>query len=257
MCALFDSGLPRPVSPIQPAPLKFPRIAGAEIAASIYGSQVAGDFYDCFRVGKERILFGLLDVAGRDETKRPILQAAETIFRSDGAALFSPVDLNESDAMVKLCVRLNLGIMEKAAGVRPCPAFIGCYHERFGTLCYTNAGHTPGLLRDRTGVAELGPTGLSLGLFSHATCEAPTFGMEKGAAILVVSRGVVDGGSGAENGDSAQGTLGLEPIKDKLRTSSARSAEALSEAILQGAVQTVNGPTPSEDMTALVLFRAS
>ena len=129
--------------------------------------------------------------------------AARTISRSSpppqkfsarlGPELFSSPDINESDAMVKLCLDLNRGLMEAAAGVHACPAFIGCYHERFGTLCYTNAGHTPGLLRDSTSITELASTGLPLGLFSHATCEAPTVALEKGAVMLLVSRGVVEG----------------------------------------------------------------
>ena len=139
---------------------------GAEIAATTYGKRVAGDFYDSLRVGPERTSFGLLDVAGRRESNQQILSAAQKIFRTLGPELFSPPDINESEAMTTLCLRLNRGIMEAASGVHACPAFIGCYHERFGTLCYTNAGHTPGLLRDQTGIVELGSTGLPLGLFS-------------------------------------------------------------------------------------------
>ena len=99
----------------------------------------------------------------------------------------------EAEAMVTLCLQLNRNVMEAAAGVHSCPAFIGCYHERFGTLCYTNAGHTPGLLRDASSITELASTGLPLGLFSHATCDAPTVALEKGALLLLVSRGVVEG----------------------------------------------------------------
>src|ERR1035438_5006970 len=56
-----------------------------------------------------------------------------------------------------------------AAGVRSCSAFLGCYNEELGTICYANAGHTPGLLRDPSGITELPATGLPLGLFSAST----------------------------------------------------------------------------------------
>ena len=154
-------------------PGEFPKISGAEIAATTYGKRVAGDFYDSLRVSPERILFGLLDIAGRRESNQRLLSVAQKIFRDLGSELFAPPDINESEAMVTLCIQLNRGLMEAAAGVHSCPAFLGCYHERFGTLCYTNAGHTPGLLRDSTGISELASTGLPLGLFSHATCDAP------------------------------------------------------------------------------------
>ena len=173
-------------------PGEFPKIRGAEIAATTYGKRVAGDFYDSLRVSPERILFGLLDVAGRRENNCPSLRPRPTIFRTLGAELFAGHDINESEAMVTLCLQLNRGVMEAAAGVHSCPAFIGCYHEKFGTLCYTNAGHTSGLLRDSAGITELSSTGLPLGLFSHATCDAPTVALEKGAVLLLVSRGVVE-----------------------------------------------------------------
>ncbi len=257
MCALFQSGVPQPpVDPIARAPFSFPKIVGAEIAATIFHHRVAGDFYDCFRVSPERILFGLLDVAGRPDTNRLILDTAQKFFRTLGVELFARPDINESDAMVQLCVQLNRGIMEKAAGVHSCPAFIGCYHEKFGTLCYTNAGHTPGLLRDSTGVVELASTGLPLGLFSHATCEAPTVGFQKGAALLLVSRGVVEGISkDKDNNDGEDAEFGLERTEAFLRSDHSASAQSLCAAILHEAGEFVGEPLVPDDMTALALMR--
>ena len=62
-----------------------------------------------------------------------------------------------------------------------------------GIVCYFNAGHTPGLVRDRSGCSELPATELPLGLFSHVACEAPMVALEPGATLLLVSRGVVEG----------------------------------------------------------------
>ncbi|HTU40749.1 MAG TPA: SpoIIE family protein phosphatase [Candidatus Aquilonibacter sp.] len=260
MCALFHPEVPQAVEPTEPAQNKFPKIAGAEIAASIFQNRVGGDFYDSFSVGQERILFGLLDVAGRAETNRTILDAAQKLFRTVGSQLFAPFDMNESDAMVQLCIQLNIGIMEKAAGVHPCPAFIGCYHERLGTLCYTNAGHTAGLLRDSTGVTELSSTGLPLGLFSHATCEAPTVGIEKGAALLLVSRGVVDGiskDSKDRDTEGEDGEFGLERTKNFLRSDHSPSAQSLCASVLHQVGQFIGEPLVPDDMTALALIRTA
>lgn len=196
---------------VAPPPALFPKIEGAEIAAAVAGQRLAGDFYDSFRVSPERILFGLLDIAGRREANRALLAAAQETFRSVGAELFSLVDINESDAMTDLGLRINRKLIEVSEGVHPCPAFIACYHEKFGTLCYTNAGHTPALLRDDKGVVELSSTGLPLGLFSHSTLEAPIVGVQKSGALLVVSRGVVECGS--ENHDPAH-EFGLEHVKE-------------------------------------------
>lgn len=233
----------------------FPKLVGAQISASNSGERVAGDFYDCIRVGPERVLFGLLDVAGRRETNQNILDAARETFRTAGIELFSPDDINESDAMVKLCLRLNYGVMEAASGVHPCPAFIGCYHEKFGTLCYTNAGHTPGLVRDDGGIAELGSTGLPLGLFSHATCEAPTIVLEKGSALLLVSRGLVEGKS--KNGDGDDSEFGLDRAKDFLRSDASSTASALCVSFMNAVEQFVEKPTVPDDMTAIAFVRTA
>lgn len=253
MCPLFRSRVPEPPPALEPVAGEFPKVDGAEIAATTYGQRVAGDFYDSLRVSPERILFGLLDVAGRRQNNQQILAAAQKIFRSLGPQLFSLPDINESEAMTTLCLRLNRGIMEAAAGVHSCPAFIGCYHEKFGTLCYTNAGHTAGLLRDGTGIAELASTGLPLGLFSHATSDAPTVGLEKGAALLLVSRGVVEGKCKDDKSEDME--YGLERVKERLQADTSRNAQALSAAVLNAVGEFTCQPLVPDDMTALVFMR--
>lgn len=231
----------------------FPVMAEAEIAAATYGPRVGGDFYDSFRANSERVLFGLLDVAGRRNDTQQVLSAAKMLFRTLGVELFASPDINESEAMTELCHRLNEEILQVAEGVRPCPAFVGCYHERFGTLCYTNAGHTPGLLIDRHGPANLGATGLPLGLFSHATCEAPTAGMERGAALLLVSRGVVEGQ--CQDKQAQDPEFGLERVREYLRTQPHSSAQSLCSALLTAVASFSCEASNLNDMTALALLR--
>ncbi|MCU1302854.1 MAG: serine phosphatase [Candidatus Sulfotelmatobacter sp.] len=255
MYSLFRSHASEPPPVLEPVPSDFPIIDGAEIAATTYGKRVAGDFYDSLRVSPERILFGLLDVAGRRETNQRILSTAQNIFHNLGAELFSRADFNESEAMIELCLRLNRGLMEAAAGVHPCPAFIGCYHEKFGTLCYTNAGHTAGLLRDRTGIVELTSTGLPLGLFSHATCDAPTVALEGGAVLLLVSRGVIEGRYKDDSAEDQE--FGLERVKERLQSEPSSNAQTLSASILNRVGQFISEPLIPDDMTALVFARTA
>jgi serine phosphatase RsbU (regulator of sigma subunit) len=254
MHSLFHHDTSHPAPSVEPVPTVFPSMAGADIAAVFVGKRVAGDFYDSIRVSPERILFGLLDVAGRREENRGILRAAQQIFRTLGPELFSRPDLNESNAMTELSLRINRGLIETSTGVHPCPAFIACYHEGFGTLCYTNAGHTSGLLRDSTGTVELPSTGLPLGLFSHATCDAPTIGMEKGAALLLVSRGVVEFGDNHQNSEEG---FGLKRIMDLLQTSPACGAPALCVSIMEAVDAFVAGSQVYNDRTALALIRTA
>jgi sigma-B regulation protein RsbU (phosphoserine phosphatase) len=254
MRSLFDPREPEPPPSIEPVPTIFPTIAGADVAAVFVGNRVAGDFYDSIRASPERILIGLLDVAGRREDNRSILTAAQEVFRRAGTELFSRSDINESDAMTELSLHINRTLIDASTSVRSCPALIACYHEKFGTLCYTNAGHTPALLRDSTGIAELDSTGLPLGLFSHATSDARIVGMEKGAALLLVSRGVITC-EGGGNGSSEE--FGLERIKQLLQNAPAAGARSLCTSILNSA-NDFGGSLPiCDDRTALALIRTA
>ncbi|MFZ1139493.1 MAG: PP2C family protein-serine/threonine phosphatase [Candidatus Sulfotelmatobacter sp.] len=251
---LFHSSVPNGALTVEPVSAPFPNIEGAAIAADFLGKRVAGDFYDALRVSPERVLFGLLDVAGRREDNRGILAAAQEIFRNVGTELFSRPDINESDAMTELSLRINRGLIETSHGVHSCPAFIGCYHEKFGTLCYANAGHTPGLLCDRSGIAELGSTGLPLGLFSHVTSDAPTIGLEQGAALLLVSRGVIECEGRPEQSNEE---FGLERVKQLFQAAPTGGAQALCASILSSVADFGVESLQCDDRTALALVRTA
>jgi serine phosphatase RsbU (regulator of sigma subunit) len=159
--------------PEEPLRAEAPEIERAEIAAVYYGQRQAGDFYDFFRVNEKRVLFCLLDAAGDLQTTRSLISLTQRSLRDSAAKLLADDDINETDAMIELCLTLNRTVLNGSQKVHPCPAFVGCYNERLGLVCYFNAGHTPGLVRDQGGITALEATGLPLGLFSHATCDAP------------------------------------------------------------------------------------
>ena len=229
-------------------PVQIPCLAQAEIAAGYRGERIGGDLYDFVRVSPHLVLFGLLDVAGRRTENASVVSTVQQTFRNRGHKLFSADDINEADAMMELSLDLNRAVMEGAHGVCSCPAFIGCFNERMGTVCYSNAGHTPALLRDDIGVTRLPATGLPLGLFSHVTHDAPTVALEPGAVLLLVSRGVTemryDGGE-----------FGLDRVADVLSRVNVTSAEQLCTEILNS-VEGGKNRHLHNDITAMVLLRA-
>lgn len=225
-----------------------PEVHHAELAAAYFGERQGGDLYDFLRVGPNRVLFGLLDVAGRREQNETIVSAAQQTFHERAPELFTGDDINEADAMAELCLELNRSIMTVEKGIRSCPAFAGCYNEDVGTVCYFNAGHPPGLLRDVTGITELKATGLPLGLFSHATCEAPLVGLPRGGALLLVSRGLLEGRRRREE-------FGLERVKSGLQQEASASAKELCASAIEGVQQFMRKPPVHNDVTALALVR--
>jgi serine phosphatase RsbU (regulator of sigma subunit) len=235
--------------PREPVHASVPELVDAELAAMYYGQRIGGDFYDFVRVSPHRVLFTLLDVAGRLEQNRSLLSAAQRTFRSLGAELFAAEDMNESEAIIALCAGMNRTILE-SAGVHACPAFAGCYNEQSGIVCYVNAGHTPGLVRDGAGVVELSATGLPLGLFSHATADASVVVLHSGSVLLLVSRGVVEAKLKKEE-------LGIARVKQTLESTTAEHAKEFCLATLDCVKQYMGTPPTHDDVTVIALVRAA
>lgn len=240
---------PRPVAanPIDPVSCKVPRLRGAEIAALYYDLRRAGDFYEFVRAGQSRLIFALLDMAGRRADTRDILRAAQKTLREGVARLFTPDDLNETLAMMELARLLNGTILSE--GIRACPGFLGCYNEEFGTICYANAGHPPALLRDRAGISLLHANGLPLGLFSHVPQSASTCLLLPEAALLVVSRGILET-------RCHENEFGLDGVSSALRQYDGRVAHALCAGVLRTAQEFSGAALTQNDVTALALVRA-
>jgi serine phosphatase RsbU (regulator of sigma subunit) len=243
---LFGSAVEEPPQIVQN---DAPELQGANLSVAYFSPQAGGDFHAFVRVGPNRFLFGLLDVAGKRESSRPILEATGSCFRTSAAEIFSGDELNEPEAMIELSRRLNLEIMRAAGGVRSCPAFAGCYNEELGTVCYVNAGHTPGLLRDESSVVELPATGLPLGLFSLAPTDARIVGLGSKGSIAIVSRGVVEA-------ESKHSEFGLGGVKNIMQAGPP-TAKDLSQRILQEVQSFMHAPPKHNDVTALTLTRAA
>jgi serine phosphatase RsbU (regulator of sigma subunit) len=216
----------------------------------VHGRRVGGDLYHFLRANRCRVIFGLLDIAGVHEENHGIVDAARQTFQKLGKDRFEQEDINEADMMMEFCLELNLSIRRAAAGVRSCAAFLGCYNEDLGTICYSNAGHTPGLLRDPSGIVELPATGLPLGLFSASTYEAPTAALQHGASLLLVSRGVVEAAYKKEE-------FGLHRVKEHFEQAPQDNAREIATVILDGVKQFLHTAPEHNDVTALALVRAA
>jgi len=249
MPSFFKSGK-RSLQVMEPIHADIPDLRDAELSAIYYGQRVGGDFYDFIRVSPNRLVFGLLDVAGRHEQTRSIAATAQKTLREQAPRLFETEEVNEAHAMIELCLLLNRAILgEVEGGVRSCPALAACYNEGIGTVCYFNAGHTPALLRHNGGVTELGATGLPLGLFSHVTCDASTVAVEPRGAFVMISRGMVEASC---KGDD----YGIDRAKQALATSTAVSAKEICVAMLDDVKRFMKTPPTHNDVTVLTLLRS-
>jgi serine phosphatase RsbU (regulator of sigma subunit) len=249
MRSLLGKKSKQPHAAIEPVNAQLPTVQGADIGAVFAGNRRGGDFYDAFRVNSARILFGLLDVAGPRRENSAIFSNAQKIFRDSGTQLLNSQEINETDALTELCLRLNRAILESAGTVHSCPAFVGCYNEDLGTVGYFNAGHTHGLVRHSSDISELGATGLPLGLFSHTTTDARMIALEAGAALMLVSKGVVEVTRKGEE-------FGLARVEGVLRNSNrSMGAQGLCSSVLAAAQGFTGTARVHDDLTALALIR--
>jgi len=231
-----------------PTDAALPQLAGADIAGLIYGQRMGGDFYQFARASGQRVVFGLLDVAGDSKENQGIVVAANLAFREQGPARLADEEVNEADAMMEFCQALNASIRSAASGIHTCAAFLGCYNESLGTVCYINAGHTPGLLRYDSSVSELPATGMPLGLFSASTYEAPTVAVPVGGALLLASRGVVEATHKREE-------YGLPRLKTHFEQMLLTNAHEVASSALAAVRQFAEGASKQNDLTTLALVR--
>jgi serine phosphatase RsbU (regulator of sigma subunit) len=244
----------------KPEPSPAPTLANTTIAAVYRGARVGGDFFDFVTTPSGRLLFLLLDIAGRREEAFNIAAAAQELLHDAGPKMFEDPEANESLVLTDLALELNRTIMEAAGGVRCAPAFLGCYQPALGMIWYLNAGHTPGLIREAAGTALLEANGLPLGLFSHATHDAQVCVLQPQSALLLVSKGLVEARSRGEE-------YGLERVRKLLDDTSFGDADDICRVLLESNDSFLQGTRTSRlpfgrskeqnDRTAVAIMRSA
>jgi serine phosphatase RsbU (regulator of sigma subunit) len=234
---------------VHPAPTLVPTLPGVGIAALYHGARIGGDFYDFLVAPCGRLVFLLLDIAGKRGEALEIAASVQETFREKVPELFQGEDTNQSDALTGLGILINRTILKAAEGVRYAPAFLGSFDPKLGMLSYVNAGHTPALLRDTGGVTLLQANGIPLGLFSHATHDAGVAVVQPGAAVLLVSKGLVESRSGSKE-------FGLERVIETFQAREFHDAKEICSSILKAVEAFTRNAAPENDITALALLRA-
>jgi phosphoserine phosphatase RsbU/P len=239
-----------------PAPAALPKLADCTIAAMYRAARVGGDYYDFLRT-ESCIVFMFLDIAGKREEALDVAAAVQGRFQEVGPAIFADPAGNRNDQITDLTIELNRTIIEASHGVRCAPAFFGCYDESVGFLSYINAGHTPAILRDGDGITMFRAQGPPLGLFSHSTHDAQLSIVRPGAALVLVSKGLVESRGGSQE-------FGTERVREFLISREFHSAQEICSGLLVNVKQFVDGHKglfrhggAENDVTTLALHRAA
>ena len=239
-------------------PVDWSQFHDVDLYAQHHASCRGGDFFDGLSIGPH-VLFLLTDIAGTEPQDHEVALDVQNVFRQKAKQLFTGTEVNESDAIAALAHAVNLSVIE-AHGVRPAPTFLGCFNLALGILTYCNAGLVA-FLRDGGTVRTLESSGMSLGLFTHATFEAAILALQEGDSLLLVTKGVTESRRGGAE-------FGVERVARLLRNSAAKSASQICAVVLRAAYDFSNHPwyrflaflrannrCRQNDLTALALVR--
>lgn len=236
----FGASAAAPQQLRQPKTAKFPELKAADVAAFYRAARIGGDYFDFIVVGR-KLVFILMDVAGKRDAALHVAAAVQDSVQTRAPKLFASGD--DQPAVTSLVLELNKQVIEVAHGVCCAPAFVGCYDQDIHTVTYVNAGHTAGILRDEQGMADLPPNGLPLGLFSHATHDAQFCALSPGASIVLASKGLVEiRGNGFE--------FGMNRLREVVRESKETTAISLCREIIDAVEKFEAGPKSASSKIA-------
>src|SRR5438876_8821247 len=233
----------------KPAPASLPQMEILLVAAQYRGARKGGDFFDFIQPVQSRLVFTMLDIAGKRDEALNIAAFVQDKLRVAVPKTLGIGDVNEAEAVSNLNILINRTIMEAAGGVRCAPAFIASYDEALGTLTYINSGHTPALVLDGNSVSQLKASGVPLGLFSHAVTDAQLCVLGPGSILLLVSKGLV------ESRTAFHKEFGIERVEEVLKTGNFSTAFQLCSSLLGAVEAYTKNNDPENDVTTVAFMR--
>jgi sigma-B regulation protein RsbU (phosphoserine phosphatase) len=181
-------------------PDHMPRPKGWEIAASLRSArQVAGDFYDVFKMPTGRIGLVIADVCDKGLGAALFMTLFRSLLRAAASMdLLAKTDLLEGDstsARLKNSILLTNNYIYETHGDTGMFAtiFFGALEAQTGVLTYINAGHLSPFVINKDGIKQtLEQTGPAVGGILDASYSIKQVELEQGELLLAYTDGVTD-----------------------------------------------------------------
>jgi serine phosphatase RsbU (regulator of sigma subunit) len=222
-------------------PADQPRLPGWEIAATLIPArQTSGDFYDFIELGDGRIGFIVADVADKGTGAALYMALSRTLLRTYARQF--------PDEPGKVLSLSNERILDDTHSNQFVTVFYAVLEMASGRITYANGGHNPALVVG-TQAAELGNTGMPLGMFPGPSWRQEQLTLAPGDSLVLYTDGI----SEAMNG--RQEEFGDRRLQQVTADHAADAAQEMQAAILS-AVQSFAGDAPqADDMTLLIVKR--
>lgn len=222
------------------APEELPLISGFEVG-TVYEAgtgMMAGDFYDVFRVGADRVVALIGDVTGHG------IEPSITAFQ---AKYLLRVFLRQYRDPAQALEELNAQLSALDRGEEMISMCVVVFDTGAGTLRYASAGHPPTWLWHEKDVRPLRSTGPLLMLDPRATYHSREIDLDSGDLVLLYT----DGLSEARAGDQL---FGEDRIASTLRRDPGADPSTIVTALLDGARDFAREPI-TDDIAILAVRR--
>ena len=216
----------------------FPCKPYCEVSSSMSAAkEVGGDFYDCFRVGDDRLAFIMADVSGKGLPAALFMATSLTLIRSNVQA---GGDLDK--AMEKANRELSANNSMKYFVT----VWIGVLDLRTGDMTFVNAGHNPPFIR-RDGRFEMlrSQPDFVFGRKKRTTYNRQHIKLNPGDGLFLYTDGVTE----ATRSDGSM--FGVERLEKALASAGDRSPEEILDKVKSDVADFVGETDQSDDMTMM------
>ena len=217
--------------------------AHMDIAASMEAAKdIGGDFYDFFRIDKDRIGICIADVSGKGIPAAIFMAVSRTLIRATGIRGVSPAE----------CITyVNRLLTKESVNCMFVTMFYGIYNIRTGEIVYCNAGHNPPYLIKASGAVEPlpMPEDAIVGAIDDMEYHETVLQLDKGDMLLMFTDGVNE----AMNTQLEE--YGDDRLENTLRSLAGSSCQETIDGVKKSVAAFTEGAEQSDDITIQALKR--
>ncbi len=203
---------------------------------------VGGDFYDFFRIDKNRIGVVMADVSGKGIPAAIFMAVSRTLIRTVGLQDYTPG---------KCLTKSNELLSTESVDCMFVTVFYGIYHIDTGELEYCNGGHNSPYIMHANGNIEMLPVSKNpiVGVIEGIEFKGDTIHLAVGDTLLMYTDGVNE----ATNLNAEE--YGDERMAEVLKTLNGKSCKEIVDGQLESVRAFAGEAEQSDDITIMALKR--
>ena len=204
--------------------------------------EIGGDFYDFFRIDKDKIGFVMADVSGKGIPAALFMAVSNTLLRSVAMA---------TESTNKCMDEVNRLLCKASVNSMFVTMFYGILNHKSGDIDFTNAGHNPAYILHEDGTVEKvsqHPNFVAGGLEAFVY-KNDTAHLNPGESIVLYTDGITEAFN-AQNESFGEGRF-----EDSLAELYYEDAKTVIEEVHNDLGEFIGDTTQSDDITMLVIKR--